>query len=131
MAATIAPFAEAMLSRLHISYRKIPVRNGTIYFCSIPNKCTFDLLINDTGEIKLWSFIGECSPSKAGICYEYRNSKQPNAAIGVEITRDGDISFYAESAFEEGFFLHENRIQHFFDWYTTQISNLGNRKIEM
>lgn len=87
----------AALSRLGINYRDFPCRSGQFYFCTIPEKkLTFDIRYEDNGLIRLWRFIGIAPVSKAGSRCEYRASKSPHAVVGMEVTDEGDISFYAE-----------------------------------
>lgn len=87
----------AALSRLGINYRDFPCRSGEFYFCTIPEKkLTFDIQYEDNGLIRLWRFIGTAPASKAGRRCEYRTSKSPHAVVGMEVTDEGDISFYAE-----------------------------------
>ena len=85
------------LSRLGINYRDFPCRSGEFYFCTIPEKkLTFDIQYEDNGLIRLWRFIGTAPASKAGKRCEYRASKYPSAVVGMEVTDEGDVSFYAE-----------------------------------
>lgn len=87
----------AAFSRLGIKYRDFPCRSGEFYFCTIPEKkLTFDIQYEDNGLIRLWRFIGAAPASKAGRRCEYRTSKFPHAVVGMEVTDEGDISFYAE-----------------------------------
>lgn len=87
----------AALNRLGINYRDFPCRSGEFYFCTIPEKkLTFDIQYEDNGLIRLWRFIGTAPASKAGKRCEYRASKSPHAVVGMEVTDEGDISFYAE-----------------------------------
>ena len=66
-------------------------------FCTIPEKkLTFDIQYEDNGLIRLWRFIGTAPASKAGKRCEYRASKYPSAVVGMEVTDEGDVSFYAE-----------------------------------
>ena len=85
------------LRRLGINYREFPCRSGEFYFCTIPEKkLTFDIQYEDNGLIRLWRFIGTAPASKAGKRCEYRASKYPSAVVGMEVTDEGDVSFYAE-----------------------------------
>ena len=59
-------------------------------------KLTFDIQYEGNGLIRLWRFIGTAPASKAGRRCEYRTSKSPHAVVGMEVTDEGDISFYAE-----------------------------------
>ena len=87
----------ATLSRLGINYRDFPCRSGEFYFCTIPEKkLTFDIQYENNGLIRLWHFIGTAPASKAGRRCEYRTAKSPHAVVGMEVTDEGDISFYAE-----------------------------------
>lgn len=86
-----------ILSRHGINYRDFPCRSGEFYFCTIPEKkLTFDLQYNENGLMRLWRFVGEAPASKAGRRCEYRASQYPYTVVGIEVTDEGDISFYAE-----------------------------------
>lgn len=87
----------AALNRLGINYREFPHRSGEFYFCTIPeNELSFDIQYEEDGMVRLWRFVGTAPLSKAGRRYEYRSPKFPHAAVGVEVTDEGDISYYAE-----------------------------------
>lgn len=89
--------AGAVLSRLGIKYRELPCGNGVLYLCRIPaNGYTFDMKCDNHGVIRLWRFIGTAPLSKAGSKFEYRNPKQLCSVVGMEVTDEGDVSFYAE-----------------------------------
>lgn len=97
MSNTDVSTVRAVLSRLGIDYRDFPCRNGEFYFCTIPEKkLNFDIQYEENGLIRLWRFIGTASASKAGKRCEYRASKYPSAVVGMEVTDEGDVSFYAE-----------------------------------
>ena len=94
---TVIDILETELNRLQIKYRKLPTRSGAFYYCKMPtNGYTFDLQCDDQGNIQIWKFIGTAPLSKAGNRYEYRDSKDPCAVVGVEVTDEGDVSFFAE-----------------------------------
>mgnify|MGYP004536468985 CR=1 FL=1 len=88
--------AKGTLNRLHIAYRELPCRNGWFYCCKKPDGISFDIKIDDQGIIRLWRFIGTAPLSKSGCRCEYRNPQQLYSAVGMEVTDEGDITFYAE-----------------------------------
>ncbi len=92
----IAALGEA-LSRLGIKYRVLPCKSGEFYFCTAPEKkLTFDIQYEENGLLRLWRFIGAAPVSKAGKRWEYRAVKYPSAVVGMKVTDEGDVSFYAE-----------------------------------
>ena len=91
------PILEVVLDDLEMKHRKLPCRNGALYYCKIPSSsCSFDLQCNENGVIRMWRFVGRTTAAKAGTRYEYRNRADLYTAVGVEVTEEGDISFYAE-----------------------------------
>ena len=87
--------AKGTLNRLHIAYRKLPCRNGWFYCCKKTDCISSDIKIDDHGMIRLWRFIGTASLSKSGNRCEYRYPQQQYSVVGMEVTDEGDISFYA------------------------------------
>lgn len=89
------PAAKA-LDRLAINFREYPCKTGALYFCTDPaTGLTFDMKYEEDGTIHLWRFIGESTVLVSGTRCEYRSPKKPNSAIGIEVTNDGEINFYA------------------------------------
>ncbi len=87
--------AEAALEHLNIKYRKLDFGNGSLLLCTLPNSLTFDLFVGDDPTIKLWSFIGTAPADKAGVRWEYKEPDQLYPVIGMEVTDEGDLNFYA------------------------------------
>lgn len=96
MAMTTTPNIETTLNSLDIEYRKINIKDGAVYFCFSLNTDTFNLLAKNDGTIKLWRFVEIAPLKKANTKWEYRRSNNPYMAIGLEITDEGDVDFYAE-----------------------------------
>ena len=86
---------EVVLEHLGIKYREYPCRNGELYFCTVPNGLTFDLKYDEDGTIQLWRFVGTAPTPKAKMRCEYCKPGNPHSVIGIEITDEGDVSFYA------------------------------------
>lgn len=94
---TVASISADTLDRLGINYRALPCGSGAFYYCKIPaSGCTFDLQCDGHDKIRLWRFIGTAPIARAGNRYEYRDPCCPCAAVGMEVTNEGDVSFYAE-----------------------------------
>ena len=79
-----------------ISFRKIDFKNGCLYLCTTSFGLTFNLRLNNNQSIKIWSFIGTISTDKAGNKYEWKKENTSYPVGGIEITREGDLSFYME-----------------------------------
>ena len=115
----------AVLDRLRIKYRKLPWREGAFYYCTIPsNGYTFDLQCEDKDNtVRIWKFIGTAPLSKAGRRCEYRNPHYPWAVIGMEVTDEGDVSFYAEQKIEMTDRKSAARIDKMISGYIDMIAN--------
>lgn len=116
--------AKGTLSRLHIAYRELPCRNGWFYYCKKPDGVSFDIKIDDHGIIRLWKFIGTAPLSKSGNRCEYRNSQQPCSAVGIEVTDEGDVSFYAEQKVDVIDAKSAARIDRMISCYINMISDV-------
>lgn len=88
--------AEAELYRLGIRYRKLDCTGGMFYYCRLPDGITFDLFAGDDGSVKLWRFVSAALPSESFIKYEYQDPAIPGFSIGLEVTEEGDVSFYVQ-----------------------------------
>lgn len=96
MTNTIFKTIRSEFARFNISYRRLSCVSSEIYFCRIPTGMTFNLKCESDGTIKLWRFVGSVPLSKAGIRYEYPLPNDSQVVLGLEVTSDGDISFYEE-----------------------------------
>lgn len=105
-----ASIVETALRHLGIRYRRICLKDGILYFCSLPNELTFDLFMGSDGVIKLWRFVSSVPVSKAGMRCEYRRPDHSDTAIGFEITGEGDLCLYAEQKVDTGNLLRKRRI---------------------
>lgn len=115
----------ASLSRLGINYRDFPCRRGEFYFCTIPErKLTFDIQYEENGLIRLWRFIGTAPASKAGKRCEYRAPQYPSAVVGMEVTDEGDVSFYAEQKIDVSDANSAIRIDRMISRYINMISDV-------
>lgn len=112
------------LNRLHITYRELPCRNGWFYCCKKPDGILFDIKIDDHGIIRLWRFIGTAPLSKSGNRCEYRNPQQPCSAVGMEVTDEGDVSFYAEKKIDVSDVKSAARIDRMISRYINMISDV-------
>ena len=122
---TVASMSGVVLDRLRIKYRKLPCRDGAFYYCTIPfNGYTFDLQCGDKDNtVRIWRFIGTAPLSKAGRRCEYRNPHYPWAVIGMEVTDEGDVSFYAEQKIEMTDRKSAARIDKMISGYIEMIAN--------
>lgn len=122
---TVASMSGVVLDRLRIKYRKLPCRDGAFYYCTIPfNGYTFDLQCEDKDNtVRIWRFIGTAPLSKAGRRCEYRNPHYPWAVIGMEVTDEGDVSFYAEQKIEMTDRKSAARIDKMISGYIDMIAN--------
>lgn len=93
---------EVVLDHLGINYREYPCRNGDLYFCTDPTSgLTFDLKYDEDGTIQLWRFVGVAPVPEATMRCEYCKPGNSHSVIGIEITDEGDISFYAMQTFDK------------------------------
>ena len=122
---TVTSMSGVVLDRLRIKYRKLPCRDGAFYYCTIPsNGYTFDLQCEDKDNtVRIWRFIGTAPLSKAGRRCEYRNPHYPWAVIGMEVTDEGDVSFYAEQKIEMTDRKSAARIDKMISGYIDMIAN--------
>lgn len=116
--------AKGTLKRLHIAYRELPCRNGWFYCCKNPDGISFDIKIDNQGMIRLWRFIGTAPLSKSGSRCEYRNPQQPYSVVGMEVTDDGDVSFYAEQKIDATDVKCASRIDRMISRYINMISEV-------
>lgn len=94
---TCTSIVNIALTKLNVKCRKVQLSDGVLLFCTLPNGLTYDLSVCKDGSIRLWRFVGTTSISKAGTRIEYRNPRCPDAAVGFEVTDEGDICLYAEN----------------------------------
>ena len=114
--------AEAALYHLGIRYRRICLKDGILFFCSLPNELTFDLFMGLDGVIKLWRFVSSVSVSEAGMRCEYRRPDYLDTAIGFEVTDEGDLCLYAEQRVDADNPLRERRIFRMIAGYSEMIT---------
>lgn len=87
---------DSVLTELGMKYRRFEVENTVLLFCTLPNGRVYDLSVDKDGCIKLWQFIGDASTSQYDMRIVCRRSEYPCAAVGFEVTDEGNICFYAE-----------------------------------
>lgn len=88
--------AALALNRLCIPYREHSFKDGTLYFCWLPDHGIVDLFVGWRGNFRLWCFVGSESPAYAGIRIEFQGQRQPSLTAGMEITEEGDLRLYME-----------------------------------
>lgn len=114
--------AESALRRLDIPYRRACLKEGIMYFCSLPSELTFDIFMGSDGSMKLWRFVGSAPVSEAGMRCEYRRPDHPDTAIGFEVTDEGDLCLYAKQIVDTGNPLRERRIFRMIAGYSKMIT---------
>lgn len=124
MVTTETSFIEEALDRLDIQYRRLPIKQEAFYFCTLSNGLAFNLRFA-VGNIKMWRFIGVLKHFKAGTRVE---KYKKEIVIGLEVTDEGDISFYAMQKFECGDFQQEKRLMKMLSDYTRMICRIEVRK---
>lgn len=124
MAACDLVNAKGTLNRLHIAYRELPCRNGWFYCCKKNDGISFNIKIDDYGMIRLWKFIGTAPLSKSGSRCEYCNSQHPCSVVGIEVTDEGDVSFYAEKKIDVTDVKCAARIDRMISRYINMISEV-------
>ena len=115
-------FVEESLKRLRIVYRALPCKNGWFYYCkNTSNGISFDIKLTDDGTVRLWRFVGNAPIFKAGKRY-------PHAVVGVEITDEGDLCFFAELKIDPSDSEREICIPHMIESYLSVITNTSSAK---
>lgn len=122
---------EAAFDRLHIRYRKIEFTDGSLFFCTPLNGLTFDLFTGTDGSIRLWRFVGSAPVEKAGARFEYRKPEYPHTAIGLEVTEEGDLCFYAEQIINAANPQKKHRILKMISGYSEIISTVNFKNAEL
>lgn len=126
MTNTVTSIAAAILNRLGISYRGFSCGKGAFFYCKIPTDgYTFDLQYDEDGTIRLWRFVGTAPISKAGKRYECRKPNYPHTAVGIEVTDEGDLSFYAEQKIDPHDSSREECIIRMIEGYVSMIANMN------
>lgn len=111
-----------------IAFRRIECSDNVIlYLCETSYGQTFNLQIRNHQELKIWSFIGITSIVRAGAKYERKNENDSYPICGIEITDDGDLSFYIKDilAIDESTAI--DRIQNLITTYVNMISHILSR----
>lgn len=114
---------ELTLFDFGVRYRNL---GDDLYFCTLPNGLTFDLWCNDHGTIRLWRFIDVDPLKKAGTRYIYSKA---NAALGVEITDEGDIKLFTELQYAPHAPDFVQRINKMLAGYIDMITQYESRKL--
>lgn len=129
MNTTNTTITQSVLGDLDVKYRKSAFSDGTLYFCTLPNQLTFDLFEGKDGSIKLWRFVGAVPISRAGMRCEYHKPDRPDAAIGLEVTGEGDLCFYAQQRIAEDDLRKEARIRRMVNGYIKTVSTMDSDTI--
>ena len=115
-----------------IAFRRIECSDNVIlYLCETSYGQTFNLHIRNYQELKIWSFIGTTSIARAGAKYERKNENDSYPICGIEITDDGDLSFYMKDILAIDGSTAIDRIQNLITTYVNMISHLLARCSEM
>lgn len=110
-----------ILTDNRISFRKIDYRNGTLYLCRTPFGQTFNLRLKNNQSIKIWSFVGSVPVKNINVRYVYKKPADSSSTVGIEITDEGDISFYVLQTLD---LKHDkSRIRSLIESYSKVISN--------
>lgn len=114
-----------------IAFRKIECSDGILYLCETSYGQTFNLRMRNNQELKIWSFIGSTSIVRAGAKYERKNENDSYPFCGIEITDEGDLSFYINDILAIDGSTAIDRIQNLITTYVNMISHLLARCSEM
>lgn len=117
--------SEEVLKHFGVDYRKFPCGNGAFFYCKIPSSgYTFDLQCDEDGVIRLWRFVATVPIYMAGKRCECRKLSYPHAVTGIEITDEGDVSFFAEQKMDLNDSSNIERIVHMIERYMSMIANI-------
>lgn len=100
--------AALAFDHLYIPYREHPFKDGTLYFCRMPNHGIVDLFVGVRGNLRLWCFVGNESPAYAGTRMEFQGQGQPSLTTGMEITEEGDLRLYMEQQCDDDTQMEES-----------------------
>lgn len=114
-----------------ISFRKIDFKNGVLYLCTTPFGRTFNLGLKNNQSIKIWSFIGITSIDRAGNKYEWENENTSYPVGGIEITGEGDLSFYMEDVLIFDKNVDRCKIANLITIYINMIPHILSRSFEL
>lgn len=117
------------LDRLGINYRAFPSRDGIFLFCKIlSNGLTFDLKYDGNGVLRLWRFVDTIPDLKAGKRCEFQEPNHPHTTIGIEITDEGDVCFYAQQQISNSIPKRSERIHDMVNLYAHLIAYIDTNK---
>lgn len=109
-----------------IIFREIDYRDGILYFCKTPFGQMFNLRFGNNQSIKIWSFIGTTSIGRVGTKYEWKNDNDSYPIVGIEITDDGDLSFYMTDILDDDT-TDRDKIQSLITTYANMIPHILSR----
>ena len=88
---------EMVLNRLHIKYHEHQMPASTIFFCRLPNRLSFNMMVHLDGTVRLWRYICFDMPKEqVGLNFAYTKSENNGAVVGYEVTDECDLNCYAE-----------------------------------
>lgn len=97
---------EGALEHLSLSFRRWDIEDGTLYFCEGPGQTTFNLSVNDEGNLRIWQFLPtEPSGGEAGLRIEWMFS---SCCFGLEVTQDRILNLYLDRDLSE---VPEDRLE--------------------
>ncbi len=79
-----------VFDKFKITYAEYITVKGTLYFCTLPNGLTFDLLCSNEGKVSLWRFVYR---SKAHRLMSVCKLKKSCYKIELSITDDDYLNF--------------------------------------
>ncbi len=66
-----------------------------LFFCESNYGYTFNLCLKNNQTLKIWSFIGEFPDKKTKVQYKLEKINDSYTIVGIDVTDDGDLNFYA------------------------------------
>ena len=114
-----------------ISFREIACRNGILYLCCTPLGQTFNLRLENNQSIKIWSFIGTSTIENTDNKHEWKNDSDLYPVGGIEITSDGDLSFYMTDFLILDEATNKYRIKNLINSYVKMIPHILSRSFEL
>lgn len=122
MSNTVRSVIELSLLEFGVRYRKL---GDDLYFCMLPNGLTFDLRCSDDGTLRMWRFVDSTPMAKSGTRFVCCRA---NAALGIEITDEGDLELFAEYQYNQRVLNAEQRIYKMLVGYIDVITHYESRK---
>lgn len=97
-----------------------------LFFCKSTYGHTFNLCMENNQTLKLWSFIGEVPVKSTKVQYKWEKTNDSYTVVGIEVTDEGDLNFYALQTIGSNEKLIANRAHKLIDCYVESLTEYYN-----